>query len=298
MKAGLYKFFQRNVKVGQAGKLRCNASTKQLLNEYNFGVVSAGYLHFTTQHIDQLIQTVLDENGIHLFRDKFPSKKNRIETSLSNPNEKDNSCAIRDEYVLLNSRYSININQLQTPIQGARSLGTYVAIEEIKSIEHRQLILVENLSIMAYLADLNLPSELDNALWLYRGDVNHENSTAVAYDFFRTCKQKIKQKIKLICFSDFDPQGIVIALTCGADLWLTVIDAQSKTLPGGAENDFYKQNNARTTLEKKRSAGELPKSCSRAFSTMCAMKKTIKQEHMVSHQFELDCFSLNSLEPS
>ncbi|MCK5818412.1 MAG: hypothetical protein KAH18_03990 [Psychromonas sp.] len=288
MKRRLYNFCQDNFKVIKSGKIAYKALAKQLFNEYNFGKLDAGKLHFNEQDIEQLVKTIKSQtDGLHLFRDTFTEMKNRINVAKLNINEKQNSISINKEYVLLNSLKSININQQQCPIVSMRSLGVNVAIDEIKSIEHSHLIMVENLIIMAYLTKLDLPHELDNALWLYRGDIKDENNTGAAYDVFR----QYKQKIELICFSDLDPQGIIIALGSGADLWLTVNDPHSKSLPKGIDNDFYKQDKACKSLSRR---NDLPKSCQRAFDNMCVTKKTIKQEHMVSEQFELGCFSLIS----
>lgn len=289
MERALYNFCQRNFKVRRSGEIAYEALAEKLFNEYKFGKVCAGKLYFTEKDIEQLVITIRSQtDGLHLFRDTFPEKQNRIKNSKLNINEKQNSISIRSEFVLLNSQHSININQQKIPLTSVQSLGTYLAVNDIKSIEHSHLIMVENLIIMAYLTKLDLPHELDNALWLYRGDVKDENNTGAAYDFFR----QYKQKNTLVCFSDLDPQGIIIALGSGADLWLTVIEPHSKSLPKGIENDFYKQDKARKSLACSNDRNELPKSCQRAFINMCDTKTTIKQEHMVSEQFELGCFSL------
>lgn len=285
MEKRLYKFCQNNFKTKRSGSIAYNAMAKQLFKQFNFGSVSANKLYFTEQDTDQLLTTIKQKTGLDLFKEKYPEKLNRVERSQVDVSEKHNVINIRSEYVLLNSLNSININQQKHEVIAGHSLGTYIAVDDVRSIEHDQLILVENLIVMGFLNELIIPTELKNALWIYRGDVKVESTTGTAYKFFR----EFQGKIKTLCFSDFDPAGILIAISSGADEWMTPITPFEKTLPKGIDNDFYKQSNACKALSKNE---YLPRKCKQAFESMLQSKATIKQEHMVSHQLQLGCFSL------
>lgn len=97
-------------------------------------------------------------------------------------NEKENSYAVSKEFILINSLTDINVNQKFHKISPLTSLGIYIKAEEIKSIEHSVIVLVENLTVMANLNAINLASiksniDLSKALWLYRGDVKAQQTT-------------------------------------------------------------------------------------------------------------------------
>ena len=289
MNKQLYNFCQTNFRERKSDFIVYKAMAKKLFREYNFGSNSAQKLYFTESDIEQLVRRVKEELNLDLFKDKFEEQVNRVHRSKVDPLEKRNTVSVRSEYVLLNSITSININGNKNPIIAEGSLGNYVAIEDIKSIENTHLILVENLIVMGYLSALNLSADFKNALWVYRGDKNAENTTGVAYQFFRL----YQGKIKTICFSDYDPEGVNIAISSGADEWLTLIDPINCNLSSYLDNDFHKQTKACTSLRLNKN---LPIKCQQAFENMSKTKTTIKQEHMVSHQLALGCFSLNKKE--
>ena len=289
MEKRLYKFCQNNLQAKRKGSIPYKAMAKLLHEEFNFGSISANKLYFKEQDVDQLVENVKHQTGQDLFKDQYDEQVNRIDRSKVDINEKNNVLSIRSEYVLLNSINSININHQKNSVIAGHSLGTYIAVDDVKSIEHDQLILVENLIVMGFLNELIIPKELKDALWIYRGDIKAESTTGTAYGFFR----QFQGQIKTICFSDFDPAGIIIAISSGADEWLTVIEPHAKDLPKGIDNDFYNQQKSCTSLTRNQN---LPIKCQQAFSAMIQTKITIKQEHMVSHQLQLGCFSLNKKE--
>lgn len=166
------------------------------------------------------------------------------------------------------------------------SFGINIDASQIQSVEHKQIILVENLEVMALLDKLVIPNFLKEALWLYRGDVNKRQTTGCAYQFFRN----FKETHQLICFSDLDPAGIEIALSCSAHYWLTPADSFviNKQLTGD-EKEWFKQNKAITFLKNREG---LPEKCESTFSLMLQYQKTLKQEHMIAHKIPLELFSL------
>ena len=292
MNKTLYQFCQRNFKNSKTGKIKLGVTAKLLNKEYEFGNIQGNNLYFNEQDIDLLIKRISTENNLHVFRDEYSEPQNKHNNAETNRNEKNNSISTRSEYVLVNALHTININNRKSAVLGARSLGVHVAFDEIKTIEHPQLILVENLIIMAHLNELMIPTELKNALWLYRGDTKVECKTGPAYSFFRSWKGKIK----LICFPDLDPAGINIARSSGADEWLTAVDPSVVSLAlSGIENEYFGQENDRIHLDKQLN---LPSQCQKAYAAMCRIQKTLKQEHLVKHNIQLGCFSLTEKERS
>ena len=140
---------------------------------------------------------------------------------------------------------------------------------------------------------LSLPNSLDvpriflkQALWLYRGDRKEQQRTSTAYQFFR----RFKNSHQLICFSDFDPAGIQIALTSGADYWLTAEEDDVINLElQGDEQEWFKQHAASKYLDNKTL---LPEKCQTAFAQMRCNRKTLKQEQMLAHHIKLGLFEL------
>ncbi|MCP5077111.1 MAG: hypothetical protein GY951_03530, partial [Psychromonas sp.] len=149
-----------------------------------------------------------------------------------------------------------------------------------------QIILVENLTVMANLPRLNIPTNLKDALWLYRGDSQKFQHTATASKFYK----RFQNTHQLICFSDFDPAGLQIALTCSATQWLTlqsIDDLNTELL--GYEHEWFKQTNAIKYINDK---AYLPDPIQLLFSAMNHHQKTLKQEHMLAHELPLVCYEL------
>lgn len=287
MERRLYQFCQSRLKQPQ-GKLKLSALVTRLHNEYGFGVIEAGYLYYKERDRETLIDRVkLENDNAHLFRNEYPQAQTRVQAAKTQRNEKHNSYPVSRDFVLVNSLQELRINQQKQPLSSITSLGLYLKADEISSVEHPQIILVENLAIMANLTALNIPDELQNALWLYRGDNKNQQKTDSAYQFFR----RFKSSHQLICFSDLDAKGIEIALTSGADYWLTAQDCNVVNIElQGEENEWFEQSDALKYLHRQTA---LPMQCQNALTTMMASRKTLKQEQMVAHQIKLASYKLS-----
>lgn len=286
MNKALYQFCQTKFKTLRQGKLKLSSLLIRLNHDYGFGVIDGDYLHFNEAHRQSLIDSVLSENRLHLFRDAYAAAQSRQENAQTQRNEKDNSYSVSRDFILINSLQTLQLNGQKFPVIPLTSLGLYLKADEIVSVEHKQIVLVENLAIMSNLEALNIPESLHSALWLYRGDVKAQQQTGCAYQFFR----RFKQTNQLICFSDLDPAGIQIALTSDADYWLTakessVINSELQ----GDENEWFKQQGAIKHLKNKT---DLPEKCQIAFSQMCSVRKTLKQEQMLALNIKLELFAL------
>ena len=286
MNKALYQYCQRKFKTHTHGKLKLSGLSARLHNDYGFGVIDGGYLHFTEKERTSLIVRVQSENGVHLFRDPYPAAQSRQQSAHTRRNEKAHSYAVSRDFILLNSLQPLQLNKQQLPVTPFTSLGVYLKADEITSVEHQQIVLVENLEIMANLSALNIPESLHSALWLYRGDIKKQQQTSSAYQFFR----RFKDNHQLICFSDLDPKGIEITLTSGAQYWLAPEDDNVTNIElQGDENEWFNQQAAIKYLEGK---VELPEKCQMAFSEMLNNQKTLKQEHMLAHNIKLGLYKL------
>ncbi|MFT6925246.1 MAG: hypothetical protein ACJAZP_000826 [Psychromonas sp.] len=288
MNKQLFDYCKRQLlKQRQGGSVKLTALARTLHHQYGFGEIDRGSLHFSYDQRISLIREIQKQLKLDVLTDEYVPQSRR-ENALHRRNEKDNSHAVCRDFVLINSLDGLQLNGQVYPANAFTSLGLYVKADEIKSIEHKQIIFVENLEMMANLPALNLPAQLDNPLWLYRGDIQEKQQTSTAYAFFKRFNNNQQQ---LICFSDLDPAGIQIALTCSAEYWLTPKDSSVVKFSQAkdAEQEFYKQNAAIQYLQHYKN---LPDKCQMAFESMLHNRKTLKQEHMLAHQIALGLYKL------
>jgi len=191
MNKQLFNFTQDKLqKNRQGGQIKNSALATKLYEEYNFGQLDFNKqsLTFSLDNILMLVDEIQSSLGLDIRQDLYPSKEDRLSTAENFRNEKENSYAVSKDFILINSLSELNINQSCHKISPLTSLGTYIKADDIKSIEHSAIILVENLAVMANLSAINLVSinditsgknrldksqniDLTQALWLYRGDV-------------------------------------------------------------------------------------------------------------------------------
>jgi hypothetical protein len=317
MNKQLYNFTQDKLqKNRQGGQIKISALATRLYDEYNFGRLDVNnkWLSFSLENILVLCEEIQSTLSLDIRQDPYPTKEDRLITAGTNRNEKNNSYAVSKGFILVNSLSHLNVNHSSHKISPLTSLGSYIKAEDIKSVEHSAIVLVENLTVMANLSLININSmnlkinnnsdtlhnipykeiDLTQALWLYRGDVKPQQTTNTSYEFFR----RFKDNIPLICFSDLDPKGIEIALTCNADYWLTLNDTNEITMPlSGDEQEWYKQSVSINFLNEKLKLEIQPVENTHCWQTifniLLSHKKTLKQEHMLTHKFPLRLVNIN-----
>jgi len=306
MNKQLYNFTQKLLqKNRQGGRIKKSASLKKLHDEYHFGQfdLNKEYLTFNLANILALCEEVKSSTlGIDIRNDSYPAKEDRLTTAENNRNEKGNSYAVSKDFVLINSLTELNINQNSHVISPLASLGTFIKADEINSVEHSAIVLVENLAVMANLNLMNLPTlsslnlsqniDLSQALWLYRGDIKKQQTTNTSYQFFR----RFKAQVPLICFSDLDPKGIEIALTSDADYWLTLENTAEVAMSlSGSEQEWHKQDLSITFLlkQKDKDSVKTDNSWQHVFNQLLTYRKTLKQEHMLQHNLALTLLKLS-----
>ena len=299
MNKQLYNFAQDKIQKNRnGGRIKNSALATKLYEEFRFGQfdLTQQWLTFSLSDILTLCNEVQSSLGVDVRNDLYPSKENRLSSAETHRNEKENSYAVSKDFILVNSLSELNVNQTFNKISPLTSLGMYIKADEIKSVEHSAIVLVENLTVMANLNTINLASiksniDLSKALWLYRGDVKAQQTTNTSYQFFR----RFKGHIPLVCFSDLDPKGIEIALTSDADYWLTVENKNEITMDlTGSEQEWYKQGASISFLQKKISTMPSQEvACwQKLFENLQTYRKTLKQEHILKHNVALALLEL------
>ncbi|WP_413698611.1 hypothetical protein ACLKMH_13345 [Psychromonas sp. KJ10-10] len=288
MNKTLFEYCKKHLRTVNQVQLKANASLKTLAEKYSIGFIDVhtNLFHFNARDKQHLIEVVAQElNGIRLS-DPYPSKQSRTEVAQRQRNEKIGALKVSEDFVLLNSRQSLCLNNHITPNSPLTALGHFICATEIETIEHSYIVLVENLIVMANLSRLNIPEQLQDALWIYRGDAQPHKQTGTAYKLFR----RFATTHKLVCFADLDPSGLQICLTSGARQWLSISNKSQIAMKlQGIENEWHKQGSARSFLNN---FDQLPAYCKSLFAQMEETQTTLKQEHILQHDLKLELFPL------
>jgi len=284
-----YNFFAKHLRA-DLGYVNVTKSCQWIVDVHRIGKIVNGKWFYTEKDRAAIIALIKSQLNVDLLFSDFPDKASREALALINNNEKLNALAVSEDFVLVNSLSSLQINNDQLDINVLASLGVYINANKVESVEHKQIVLVENLAVMANLAKLVLLDNakyLENALWVYRGDLKREQSTGRAYDFFR----RFKATHQLICFADFDPEGFKIAITSGATTILApVADAVVNFNAAGPDIDYFKQVTAKQYINNQT---DLSLQVEKLFAVMAEQRQTIKQEHILSHRIPLSVFEIN-----
>jgi hypothetical protein len=293
----LYKATQNLFqKYRQGGRVKKSASVTKLYEEYHFGQfdLNKEWLTFSLDNILALSKEIQESTlSVDIRHDPYPIEEDRLVNAEKYRDEKNNSYPVSKDFILVNSLSELKINQSHHAITPITSLGIYIRADDIHSIEHRNIVLVENLAVMACLSALNLSSiteDLSDALWVYRGDIKKQQKTSTAYQFFRRFKNNQR-----ICFSDVDPKGIEIAITSDADYWLTIENIEdfknTINLLEGSEGEWFKQRASIEFLQKEQDKQfiqhQTKPAWERLFTVCLNNNKTLKQEHVIAHQLPL-----------
>ena len=278
-----YKFFAKHLKA-DLGRVKRHKSCEWMASVHRIGQLDNEYWHYTESDRAKIIALAKKQLEVDLLFEPYPEKQSRYERSAKHTSEKENSLSVTHDFVLVNTLDTLRINHQCIDISLIDSLGLYVNTQNIISIEHKTIVLVENLTVMANLHNVILSPDaefLKEALWLYRGDVKAEQSTGRAYQFFKS----LLNSHELVCFPDFDPEGFKIAIGSQA---FKILSPSTEALVSfnvsGSEKDFYNQTSALNYICSK---SNLSIQCQDLIQGICNYKKTIKQEHILSHQIPL-----------
>lgn len=271
--------------------IKANATYRWLANDHRIGELDHNqkYWYFTEKDKAR-IRELLNVQRMKIAEGYTP-KQSRHEISKKGRDEKRNSLPVKQDFVLVNAIGDLRINQEVINLGSLSRLGLQCNYQLFESIEHKTIVLVENLETMSYLEQLQFNEKLSylkEALWLYRGDVKAEQSTSSAYKLFR----RFIDTHKLVCFSDFDPKGLEIALSSGATSLLlpdvTIANEKNKQLTG-VDNAFSNQKSSQIFLERQT---DLPDEFKSYVTQLFKHRRVVKQEHMASLHIPLIEISL------
>ena len=284
-----YQFFAKQLSQSNY-RVKKNKSCEWIVEQHRLGKSEYGEWSYTEQDRRGIIALVKSQLQVDLLYDAYPEQTARVTRANTFNDEKLHTLAVTHDFILVNSLNTLQINHKSILLNELQSLGLYLDANSVTSIEHHCIVLVENLSVMANLASLNFSPEndfLNNALWLYRGDIKAQQSTGMAYQFFRG----FKDSHQLICFADFDPKGLEISLTSGADYFIAPTQAAFNdfALPD-PDNDYFNQTPSRNYLAKHKFDSLV---INKLYNLMSEQRKTIKQEHMLAKGLTLSVSKLN-----
>jgi hypothetical protein len=265
----------------------------QILVRYDCGYISNNRLIFNAEHKRRLRQRVKDEMGLDPFAEQLPAE--RLAMAQYHANEKLAAKTAGNDQLLLNSADGIvrvNNAHIQLYPESIKTAGLLCLNSSINTIEHRTIVVVENLAIMPLCHSWQLPLPDRQALWVYRGDHKSGAKAEACRDFL----QRFGKDKTVVVFSDMDPKGLEIALTMPhAQYWLgPESSAWDGCFQSGSANcsGYDVQSDAMASLMKMRDEGHLTESFSELVSRIRKERSSFRQEHCYAHNVGLSLFAI------
>jgi len=262
---------------------------------YQCGQQRNNKLHFTSQDKFALRSDIKKELGIDPF-ETHQLPDSRLQIAEYHDNEKLAKNPASHNHVLVNSPCGVlNLNgrhiQLHTDVMPAA--GMLCLSSEIKQIDHSTIVVVENLSIMACCNVLKIPTQINNALWIYRGDYK----SGAKIDACHALLNRFGNDKEIIVFSDMDPKGLEIALTIdNARYWLGPEPSTWRnclTSKVASRSGYDNQGVAMNYLLKRRDTGSLSDPFKELISLLNTERSSYRQEHMSAHNIPLALLAIN-----
>jgi len=267
---------------------------QQVQAHYGCGHISKNRLNFSAEDKRRLRQLALDEVGLDPFLvERLP--ENRLQMAHYHANEKLAAKPASADHLLLNSADGmLRINGVQIPLQpeSILSAGLLCLNSSIETVEHKTLVVIENLAIMQLCHTWPLPLMDQQALWVYRGDHKSGATAHACRDFV----ERFGADKTVIVFSDMDPMGLQIALTMPhADYWLGPEQmAWRSCLQSKLANreGFDVQDGALAYLQQLSDQLTLTRVLHELLLCFRQERSSYRQEHMYSQRVGLALFSL------
>ncbi|MUK77993.1 hypothetical protein GNP84_13985 [Aliivibrio fischeri] len=194
-------------------------------HDFSVGVTSGEKLQLTSRDIRQIRKVIKEQSGFDLLTDPIPNS--RTEMAQFFPNEKLSSRPVKDKVIKIYGILSTNINNKTYDLE--EGMNIEIALSQLKSIEHSQVVIVENYEAFSKFRLVKTDME-PNPLIVYRGDKDCSViSKEIALAF---------PDIELVAWFDTDPKGISLALTSGAD-YMLVPDLSKEVLKQHGRSDLF-----------------------------------------------------------
>jgi hypothetical protein len=286
-------------KPDQATSRPISPMGQQVLVRYDCGYIRNNRLVFNAEHKRRLRQRVKDEMGLDPFTEQLPD--NRLEMAQYHANEKLAAEPAGNDQLLLNSAdgvVRVNNAQIRLHPESLKTAGLLCMNSSINTVEHRTIVVVENLDIMPLCHSWQLPLQDRQALWVYRGDHKSGAKAEACRDFL----QRFGKDRTVIVFSDMDPKGLEIALTMPhAQYWL---GPESSAWDGCFKSDsancsgYDAQSDAMAFLIKTHDAGLLTEPFSELALRIRNERSSYRQQHVYAHNVNLSLFPIKRALPS
>jgi hypothetical protein len=280
-------------KPDQATSRPISPMGQQVLARYDCGYLRNNRLVFNAEHKRRLRQQVKDEIGRDPFTEQLPD--DRLEMAQYHANEKLAAKTAGNDQLLLNCADGIirvNNAQIQLFPESIKTAGLLCLNPSISTVEHRTIVIVENLAIMPLCHTWKLPLPDPHALWVYRGDHKSGAKAEACQDFL----QRFGKDKTVVVFSDMDPKGLEIALTMPhAQYWLgPELSSWDGCFNSGSANcsGYDKQSDAMAFLMKTRDAGLLTEPFSELVLRIRKERSSYRQEHGYAHNVSLSLFPI------
>jgi len=272
---------------------------RQVQEHYGCGYIRNNRLYFSAQDKLNLRQRVMDELGLDPFIvEKLPD--DRLEMAQYHANEKLAAKPASNDQLLLNSAdgiVRINNAHIQLYPESIKTAGLLCLNSSINTVEHRTIVVVENLDIMPLCHTWQLPLADPHALWLYRGDHKSGAKAEACWDFL----QRFGADKTVIVFSDMGPKGLEIALSMPhARYWLgPELSEWDGCFKSGSDNcsGYDAQSNAMAFLMKTHDAGLLSEPFSELVLRIRKELSSYRQQHVYAHNVSLSLFPIKRTLP-
>lgn len=263
---------------------------QQVQSEYQCGYISNKHLIFSVEDKHRLRQQIITELNVDPFTtQQLPTS--RLEMAKFHANEKLASKSAGHDHLLLNCADGIlRINNIQIPLhsQSVASAGLLCLNSSLRSIEHQTIVVIENLSIMSLCHRWQLPQEIQQALWVYRGDYKSGASVQVCHDFL----EHFGADKTIVVFSDMDPKGLEIALSLPfAKFWIGPTTHSWRSLLNNHvanRTGFDTQTKAMNYLLQQLASTELSAAFVNLITVIREERSSFRQEHLYSHNVGLE----------
>ena len=239
--------------------------------DFSVGIARGKNLQLTSRDIRQIRKIIKEQSGFDLLTDPIPNS--RTEMAQFFPNEKLSSRPVKDKVIKIYGVLSTNINGKSYDLE--EGMNIEIALSHLKSIEHSQVVIVENYEAFSQFRSINSDVCL-NPLVIYRGD---KESGVISKEIAKSFLQ-----IELVAWFDTDPSGISFAVASGASHILIPSISREALIEHGNSTLFEEQYRYWERVSK-----VLP---SKLEALISSVEKGITQESIVANSIPLVLYPL------
>lgn len=212
-------------KVKEGANVTLNGVFDTFHRDFNVGSVRGENLQLTPSDIRQIRKVIKEQSGFDLLTDSIPNS--RTDMAKFFPNEKLSSGPVKGKVIKIYGILSTNINDKTYDLE--EGMNIEIALSHLKSIEHSQVVIVENYEAFSKFRLVKTDME-PNPLIVYRGD---KDCSVISKEIALTFPD-----IELVAWFDTDPKGISLAFASGAD-YMLVPDLSKEALKQHGRSDLF-----------------------------------------------------------